>query len=231
MSSPNGTPRDGNRSLGQIVSSITEDLSALIRGEIALAKAEIKQSAQEAATGAGLIFGAIFLSTIAFIFLLVALAYGIATVLPVWAGFLIVALLLLIITGILGYIARGRFQKVKGPERAQKQSEATREELKAVPQKFKDATERASQTANGSDGTTSVSASASTTSASASAGSIRPTAMRVSEPPRSTPPTSTPPTSAPPAVPPATESTPSTPPPAGPPAAPPADPTSGDDVG
>lgn len=177
MSSTNGTGRDTNRSLGQIFASITEDISALIRGEIALAKAEVKQSAQQAARGAGLIGVALFLGTIAFIFLLVAAAYGIvAAGLPVWAGFLIVAGLLILITVILGAIAVSRFKKVKGPERAQQQRDATREVLKAVPQKFKDATERAGQAA-----TTAAEANGTATA------SNPPTATRVSAPPRATP--------------------------------------------
>jgi len=177
MSSTNGAGRDTNRSLGQIFASITEDISALIRGEIALAKAEVRQSAQQAARGAGLIGAALFLATLAFLFLLVAAAYGIvAAGLPVWAGFLIVAGLLLLITAILAAIAVSHFKKVKGPERAQHQREATREVLKAVPQKFKDATERAGQQA-----------SAATQSNGTATDLKLPVAARVGAPPRATP--------------------------------------------
>jgi len=136
---------NGDRSIGQLFASIMEDISSLIRGEIALAKAEIRKSAQMAARGAGLIGGAIFLATLCFIFLLVALSYGIANALNgrVWAGFLIVALLLLIITAIMGYFAKRHFDQVKGPKRAQAQSEATLNTLRAMPDKFIDAFERA----------------------------------------------------------------------------------------
>ena len=136
---------NGDRSIGQLFASIMEDISSLIRGEIALAKAEVRKSAQMAARGAGLIGGAIFLATLCFIFLLVALSYAIASALNgrVWAGFLIVALLLLIITAIMGYFAKRHFDQVKGPERAQAQSEATLNTLRAMPDKFIDARERA----------------------------------------------------------------------------------------
>ena len=48
--------REG-RSIGTLVSSITEDLSTLVRGEIALAKAEMAASAKSAARGAALLAG------------------------------------------------------------------------------------------------------------------------------------------------------------------------------
>jgi hypothetical protein len=136
---------NSDRSIGQLFASIMEDISSLIRGEIALAKAEVRKSAQMAARGAGLIGGAIFLATLCFIFLLVALSYAIASALNgrVWAGFLIVALLLLLITAIMGYFAKRHFDQVKGPERAQAQNEATLNTLRAMPDKFVDAFERA----------------------------------------------------------------------------------------
>lgn len=142
-----GRDRDG-RSIGQLVSSITEDFSALIRGEIELAKAEMRESAQKAGAGAGLFAAAGLLAFFAFIFLLVAAAYGlVAAGLPVWAGFLIVALVLLIIAGILGFLGKRFFDRVKGPERAKAQQEATKRVLSSVPQRFKDATEKAANPA------------------------------------------------------------------------------------
>ena len=48
---------NSDRSIGQLFASIMEDISSLIRGEIALAKAEVRKSAQMAARGAGLIGG------------------------------------------------------------------------------------------------------------------------------------------------------------------------------
>ena len=41
------------QSLGNLVSGVTEDLSSLIRGEIELAKTELRDSAQVASKGAG----------------------------------------------------------------------------------------------------------------------------------------------------------------------------------
>jgi hypothetical protein len=134
--------RDG-RSLGTLITSITEDMSSLVRGEIALAKAEMKQSARNAGAGAGLLVAAALLVSTACFLLLFAAVYGlVAAGLPTWASFLIVAVVLILIAAILGFLGKKRFDQVKGPERAQEQREATRRVLSSVPQRFKEATER-----------------------------------------------------------------------------------------
>ena len=89
-------------STGSLIRGILNDLRTLIREEIALARAEMREQAGRARSAA-LSFG-IAAAALAFggTFLLVAIALGIATLLgwPAWAGFLIVALLL----GIGGYV-------------------------------------------------------------------------------------------------------------------------------
>jgi uncharacterized membrane protein YqjE len=85
-------------SIGSLIRGILTDMQTLIREEIALARAEIREQAGRARAAAlsfgiaaaALVFGAIFL--------LVAIALGIAYLLgwPAWTGFLIMALLLCI---------------------------------------------------------------------------------------------------------------------------------------
>jgi uncharacterized membrane protein YqjE len=88
-----------NESIGGLIRGILMDLRTLIREEIALARVEIKEQAGRA-RAAAMSFG-IAAAALAFggTFLLVALAIGIADMLnwPVWAGFLIVAVLLSLI--------------------------------------------------------------------------------------------------------------------------------------
>jgi hypothetical protein len=86
-------------SLGGLIRGILMDLRTLIREEIALARVEIGEQATRARAAAmsfGIATGALLCGGI---FLLVAIAIGIADLLnwPVWAGFLLVALLLTII--------------------------------------------------------------------------------------------------------------------------------------
>ena len=96
--------------IGGLISGILNDLRTLVKEEIALARAELREQAGRARTAAlsfgvaagALIFGAAFL--------LIALAVGISELAgwPVWAGFLIVALLLSIV-GFMSF-ASGRKQ-------------------------------------------------------------------------------------------------------------------------
>ena len=63
MSSPietgNTSPGSvGDRSLGELISEVTADLSTLMRQELELAKAEVQQSAARAGKGAGMLGGA-----------------------------------------------------------------------------------------------------------------------------------------------------------------------------
>ena len=85
-------------STGSLIRGILNDLRTLIREEIALARAEMREQAGRA-RAAALSFG-IATAALAFgaIFLLVAIALGIASLLgwPAWTGFLIMALLLCI---------------------------------------------------------------------------------------------------------------------------------------
>jgi uncharacterized membrane protein YqjE len=85
-------------SIGSLIRGILADTQTLIREEIALARVEIREQAGRARTAA-LSFG-IAVAALAFgaIFLLVAIALGIAYLIgwPAWTGFLIVALLLCI---------------------------------------------------------------------------------------------------------------------------------------
>src|SRR6476619_8621653 len=93
-----GTPDFVQDSIGGLIRGILTDIQTLIREEIALARVEIREQAGRA-RAAALSFG-IAAAALAFggIFLLVAIALGIAYLLgwPAWAGFLIMALLLCI---------------------------------------------------------------------------------------------------------------------------------------
>jgi MFS family permease len=97
-------------SIGGLIRGILTDLRTLIREEVALARAEIREQAGRA-RAAAMSFG-IAAAALAFggIFLLIAMALGIADLLnwPAWAGFLIVAVLL----SLIGYVtlASGRKQ-------------------------------------------------------------------------------------------------------------------------
>ena len=86
-------------SLGSLIRGIVMDLRTLIHEEVALARVEIREQvtrARGAAVSFGIAAGALLFGGV---FLLIAVAMGIADLLnwPVWAGFLIVAVLLAVV--------------------------------------------------------------------------------------------------------------------------------------
>lgn len=98
--------------LGQLVASASRDVSSIVRGEIELAKTEILTGAQSAGKGVGMFVGAGLFGLYALGFLLTALAWGLVALgLSAWLGFLIVAVLLLILAGILAAIGRSALKK------------------------------------------------------------------------------------------------------------------------
>ena len=88
-----------SESFGSLVRGILMDLRTLVREEIALARVEIREQAgraRAAAVSFGIAAGALAFGGI---FLLIAMATAIADLLdwPVWAGFLVMAVLLSLI--------------------------------------------------------------------------------------------------------------------------------------
>lgn len=80
-------------SVGQLFSQVTTDLSTLMRQEVELAKAEVREEAKKAAKGAGMLGGAGLTGFFALLFLSVALMYLINLVVPLgWAAAIVGAL-------------------------------------------------------------------------------------------------------------------------------------------
>jgi hypothetical protein len=104
----------GDRSLGELISDVTGDLSTLMRQELELAKAELQQSARRAGKGAGMLGGAGVAGYFVLLFLSLALwwAIGAATGLG-WAA-LIVAVLWAVIGAILYVAGRNSLKAVRG---------------------------------------------------------------------------------------------------------------------
>jgi len=117
--------------LSALVSSAAQDASALVRGEIALAKAEVKQDVKEAATGGGLFGVAAVLGVFALIMLCFAAAYGLhATNLGLAWCWLIVAGAFLVLAAGAGLVGFVRFKKIKGVEATKRSTSQTLAVLK-----------------------------------------------------------------------------------------------------
>ncbi|WP_381795467.1 phage holin family protein [Streptomyces niveus] len=128
---------NGDRSLGQLVSSATAEMSALVHDEIALAKAELREDVKRGATGGAAIGIAGVFALFSLPVLSFAAAYGIHN----WGlglawSFLIVGGAFLLLAGLLGLIAMRKFKKVKPPEKtiaSAKQSAAILQTVKPHP--------------------------------------------------------------------------------------------------
>lgn len=126
------------RTLGQLVAEATQDISDLMRHEVALAKVELKDEVKAGAMAGGMFGGAAFLGMVAFVLLCVALALGLEALgLPGWVAFLIVAVLLLAVAGALALVGKGRLSKVGKPERTLRTSKGTVAAMKGNPSTVK----------------------------------------------------------------------------------------------
>lgn len=116
--------REGDpRSIGEIASDLLKDGSTLIRQEVELAKAEVRESATRAGKGAGLLAGAGVTAHFALLFLSLALWWALAVWIgsaaePAlgWAG-VIVGVIYAIVAGALAASGRGELKKVQGVPR------------------------------------------------------------------------------------------------------------------
>jgi hypothetical protein len=117
--------------IGRLVADASRDISSLIRGEIALAKSELKISVRAGGIGAGLLGAAAFLGVLAVILLSISVAYfldmipGINTA----VAFLIVFAAYLLAAGILALVGVKKLKQVGPPERAIAQAQKSKEIL------------------------------------------------------------------------------------------------------
>lgn len=107
--------RDARPSVGELFSHVTEDISTLMRQEVALAKAEATTSAKKAGKGAGLLAGAAVAGFLVLVFLSVAAWWGLGTAMGNrgWSG-LIVAAVWAIIAGVLAAVGRTALTQISG---------------------------------------------------------------------------------------------------------------------
>ncbi len=88
-----GRPDVASASVGDLVTEVATDISTLIRQELELAKAEVKEEAVKAGKGAGMLGAAGLAGYIALLFASVALMYLINLVMPLgWAALVVAAL-------------------------------------------------------------------------------------------------------------------------------------------
>lgn len=97
-----------DQSVPDLIKKALHDAQELVRTEVALVKAEMRDETRRMGLGIGLLVGAAVAGVLTLTFLLTALAWGLTAAFawPAWAGFAIVGVLLLIVTGILALMGR-----------------------------------------------------------------------------------------------------------------------------
>jgi uncharacterized membrane protein YqjE len=103
LESPGGAD---NRSLGEVFSDLSNDLSTLMKQELELAKVEFKQEVGNASKGAWLLGGAGLAGWFVLLFLSLALMFLLDNWLPIEAAALITTGVWAVVAGVLALIGR-----------------------------------------------------------------------------------------------------------------------------
>ncbi|MFI0408873.1 phage holin family protein [Actinomadura sp. 3N508] len=110
---------DGRRrepGTGELVKQAAQQVSDLMRAELRLAVAELKDKGRHAGTGAGMFGGAALVALYGVAVLLAAVVAAIAVALPVWAAALIVGGFLMLVAGVLAMLGRSQTRKATPPK-------------------------------------------------------------------------------------------------------------------
>lgn len=131
---PGMTGQDiSNTSVGEMIGQVTQDLSLLMRQELDLAKAEVKQEINKAGKAAGLLGAAGFAGYMVLLFGSIAAWWGLANVMDqAWAA-LIVTGVWAVVGAVLFAVGRGRMKEVNP------KPELTAETVKELPDTLKGA--------------------------------------------------------------------------------------------
>jgi len=107
-SDPRGAPHAAH-SLGEIAGGLAGDVQDLVRGELALARAEFDHSIHGLIGGAISLVGAALVAFAGLVVLLLGIAVVLAKWLPTWAALMIVGLVIVVVGGL---IARAGLAKL-----------------------------------------------------------------------------------------------------------------------
>src|ERR1700712_4547544 len=129
MSIPVDPGYDGGRSnasVGELLADVSRDFSTLMRQEVELAKAEVKESAAKAGKGAGMFAGAGIGGHMVLLFLSIALWWGLGDATGHAISALIVALIWAVIAAVLAVMGRTAMKTMTGMSR-------TADSVKKIP--------------------------------------------------------------------------------------------------
>ena len=103
-------------SLGELVAGMTADFGTLVRTELELAKAEVREEAKSSGKAAGMLGAAGLAAHFALLFVSLALAWGLTEIMPEGFAFLLVGILYAVAAAVLASQGKKRMQAVRPPE-------------------------------------------------------------------------------------------------------------------
>ena len=102
------------RSIGELMGDVTRDLSVLLRQELDLAKAELRESATQAGKGSGLLAGAGVAGFLTLLFVSIAAWWGLGYLIGnAWSG-LVIAVVWGVVAALLVSSGRSELARVRG---------------------------------------------------------------------------------------------------------------------
>jgi hypothetical protein len=114
-SNPSGPPQP---SVGELVRDASEQVSALVRAEIELARSELGATVKRGGIGAGLFAAAVVVALLSLPFLFVTLAEVLVAVgLPRWSSYLIVWGFFLLLAALFAFLGLRSVRRLRKPER------------------------------------------------------------------------------------------------------------------
>lgn len=106
---------DAEQGTGELIKQASAQLSELVRAEMRLAVAEIKDKGKHARVGAGLYGGAGVVALYGAGALLAAVVAALDLAMPLWAAALIVGVVLLVVAAVLGWTGRKQVSQAVPP--------------------------------------------------------------------------------------------------------------------
>jgi hypothetical protein len=110
-----GQTAPGERSTGELVKQVAEQVAVLVRDELKLARLEMARKGKQAGTGIGIIGGGGLVAAYGVGCLIACAVIGISHVLAAWLAALIVGAALLAIAGLAAVAGTGRLRNAAPP--------------------------------------------------------------------------------------------------------------------
>jgi ABC-type multidrug transport system permease subunit len=127
-------PPQPQPSIKDLVAKTVADAQRLAKAQMALLQTEMTATGARLGKGGALGIVTGVMAFFATLFLLLTLAFVLVALgLPIWAGMLIVAVLLIVVGAVTGLLAKREFEQAKPPEVAIAELEKTKAALSGAP--------------------------------------------------------------------------------------------------